>query len=327
MAGTTGKPRGDDVAAGSARGRTVRRGTAALCAALLVVGGTAGCDALDAAMGTETGGVTIGSQGFTESRVLAEMYRELLEANGVEAHVKTVANRELLAPALSDGQVDVAPEYAATLAEFLNRKENGPDAAPVASPDIGVTMAALDALAAQQNLEPGTPAEAVDQNAFAVTRDFAAKNNLKTLSDLGRSGIPVSIAAGEECNVRPFCRPGLEQTYGIKVTGVDPLGVGTAAAKQAVRDGRDQLVLVTTTDATLDGFGLVLLADDKKLQNADNIVPVANADTADHVLSVLDKLAPVLTTEDLAELNKKVDQQRRRPATVVREYLKEKGLV
>jgi osmoprotectant transport system substrate-binding protein len=255
------------------------------------------------------------------------MYRQLLAAGGVDAHVKTVANRELLEPALAKGEVGLAPDYAATLAEFLNLKENGPDAAPVASPDVATTMDALTGLAAKQNLRLGVPARAVDQNAFAVTRDFAAKNNLKTLSDLGASGLPVRIAAGEECNVRPFCRPGLEQTYGIKVTGVDPLGVGTAATKQAVHDGRDQMALVTTTDATLDRYGLVLLADDRKLQNADNIVPVANRGDADKVLPILDRLSPVLTTEDLAQMNKKVDQQRRRPASVVHDYLTEKGLI
>ena len=50
-------------------------------------------------------------------------------------------------------------------------------------------------------------------------------------------------------------QPGLEKTYGIDVAGIDPKGVGTPQAKQAVKDGTDQLVLTTTTDATLDGFG------------------------------------------------------------------------
>jgi hypothetical protein len=40
------------------------------------------------------------------------------------------------------------------------------------------------------------------------------------------------------------------------------------------------MVLTTTTDATLDQFGLVLLEDDKKLQNADKVLPVVNAKDA-----------------------------------------------
>ncbi|NUS56237.1 MAG: ABC transporter substrate-binding protein [Streptomycetaceae bacterium] len=298
----------------------MRRWAMVLAAVLVLGSGLSGC-------GGEGSGLTIGSQGFTESRILAEMYRQMLVANGVDAHVKTVMNRELLEPALSDGDVALAPDYAATLAEFLNLQENGPDAPPVASPDLDTTMAALTRLAAERNLRPGTPTLAVDQNAFAVTREFAAEHNLHTLSDLGASGVEVRIAAGEECKVRPFCGPGLARTYGIKVSGVDPLGVGTAVAKQAVQQGRDQMVLVTTTDATLDRYGLVILADDKKLQNADNIVPIAYQGDADRVLPIVDRLGPVLTAADLAALNRKVDQQRRRPATVVHDYLKAHGLI
>ncbi len=61
-------------------------------------------------------------------------------------------------------------------------------------------------------------------------------------------------------------RPGLRKVYSIDITGVDPKGVGTTQAKRAVQEDRDQMVLTTTTDATLDSFGLVLLADDKRLQ-------------------------------------------------------------
>ncbi len=177
----------------------------------------------------------------------------------------------------------MVPEYAATLAEFLNAKVNGKDAPkdkPVASSDVNATVAALDKLASPLGLKALPAGEAVDQNAFAVNREFAQKNNLKTLSDLGKSGLKVKIAAGDECSVRPFCAPGLEKTYGIQVSGIDPKGVGTPQAKQAVKDGADQLVLTTTTDATLDGYGLVLLEDDKKLQNADNVLPVVNAKDA-----------------------------------------------
>ncbi|CAM5713669.1 glycine/betaine ABC transporter permease [Streptomyces badius] len=110
--------------------------------------------------------------------------------------------------------------------------------------------------------------------------------------------------------VRPFCAPGLKKTYGIDVTGIDPKGVGTPVSKQAVRDGKVQLVLTTTTDAVLDG--LVFLEDDKKLQNADNVLPVLNAQDAGdpEIADALGRITAALTTEDLAELNRKVDAER-----------------
>ncbi|MGW6411822.1 ABC transporter substrate-binding protein [Streptomyces vinaceus] len=314
-------------------------GAAALTASLAACGGDSLEKSKDAGSGASApsdsgsakGKIVIGAAGFTESNVLAELYAQVLKDAGYSTSITTVNNRELYEPSLEKGEIDVVPEYAATLAEFLNAKVNGPKAPeekPVASSDVAATVAGLEKLAAPLGLKALPAGPAVDQNAFAVSKEFAQKNNLKTLSDLGKSGLKVKIAAGDECTVRPFCAPGLKKTYGIDVSGIDPKGVGTPQAKQAVKDGVDQLALTTTTDATLDTFGLVLLEDDKKLQNADNVLPVVNAKDAGspEIAAALDKLTKVLTTADLVELNKQVDAQREKPADAAKAYLKAKGL-
>ncbi|MFK0018594.1 ABC transporter substrate-binding protein [Streptomyces sp. NPDC090798] len=273
--------------------------------------------------------LTIGSAGFTESDLLAQMYALLLGQAGYKTSMLTVANRELYEPALESGQIDVVPEYAATFADWLNAKTHGAGAPAVGSPDLATTMKALRSLAAPRGLTVLDPGRAVDQNAFAVTAAYARQHHLKTLSDLGASRLPVRLAAGDECVQRPYCEPGLKRTYGIDITGVDPKGVGTTQAKRAVQSGQDQMVLTTTTDATLDEFGLVLLADDKHLQNADYIVPVVNRSRAgsEGVTKALGKLNDVLTTADLASMNQQVDSWRRLPEDVARTYLKDKGLL
>ncbi|MEU6576765.1 ABC transporter substrate-binding protein [Streptomyces sp. NPDC046805] len=273
--------------------------------------------------------LTIGSAGFTESDLLAQMYALLLNQAGYRTSLITVSNRELYEPALESGQIDVVPEYAATLADWLNAKTHGADAPPAGSPDLHTTMTALRRLAAPRGLTVLSPGKAVDQNAFAVSRSYARRHHLRTLGDLGASGLKVRLAAGDECVQRPYCEPGLKETYGIDITGVDPKGVGTTQAKRAVQSGRDQMVLTTTTDATLDEFGLVILADDKHLQNADYVVPVVGRARAggEGVTKVLGKLNDVLTTADLASLNRQVDSWRRLPEDVARTYLEDKGLL
>ncbi|MFJ9571013.1 ABC transporter substrate-binding protein [Streptomyces bacillaris] len=273
--------------------------------------------------------LTIGSAGFTESDLLAQLYALLLERAGYSADIISVTNREIYEPALESGQIDVVPEYAATFADWLNAKVNGADATPVGSPDLAATMKALRGLAAPRGLTVLDPGRAVDQNAFAVAASYAEKHGLKTLSDLGAAKLPVRLAAGDECVQRPYCAPGLRKTYGIDIVAVDPKGVGTTQAKQAVQNGQDQLVLTTTTDATLDQFGLVLLADDKKLQNADYVVPVVNRARAgsDRVRDALGQLNTVLTTADLASMNQQVDSWRRLPEDVARNYLESKKLI
>ncbi|UFR00748.1 ABC transporter substrate-binding protein [Streptomyces sp. Go40/10] len=273
--------------------------------------------------------LTVGSAGFTESDLLAQLYAQLLNRAGYRTSLLTVANRELYEPALESGQIDVVPEYAATFADWLGAKTHGADAAPVGSPDLGATMRALRALTAPRGLTVLPPGRAVDQNAFAVTAAYARRHRLRTLSDLGASGLRVRLAAGDECVQRPYCAPGLRKVYGIDVTGVDPKGVGTTQAKRAVQAGRDQMVLTTTTDATLGSFGLVLLADDRHLQNADYVVPVVNRSRAGGpgVAKALGRLNDVLTTGDLAAMNQQVDSWRRLPADVARTYLEDKGLL
>ncbi|MFE7122405.1 ABC transporter substrate-binding protein, partial [Streptomyces sp. NPDC057654] len=315
----------------------IYRAAGAAAAAVALAAGLAACggDSLEKSKGGDSttkpgaGSLVVGSASFTESKVLAEMYARVLADAGYSTSIKTVDARELYEPALEQGQMDVVPEYAATLAEFLNKKANGKNASPVASPDADATVKALRKLAEPRGLKVLDPGKAVDQNAFAVSKEFAGKHHLKTLSDLGKSKQKVKLAAGDECPDRPFCQPGLEKTYGIDITGIDPLDVGSVQAKQAVKDGKDQMVLTTTTDATLDQFGLVLLRDDKKLQNSDNVLPVVNAKKAGSkkITDALDKITKVLTTADLTELNKKVDAERLKPADVAEQYLKDKGLL
>jgi osmoprotectant transport system substrate-binding protein len=305
-------------------------GAAALLASACGSGGDEQAATTDAASPpAASGAITVGGPNFTEALVMTQMYRLLLEDAGYDVTVQTVDNREVYEPALVSGEIDVVPEYLATMTEFLNREVNGADAPQVASSDPQQTLEQLTALGAEVGVVPLEPAQAANQNAFVVSSAAAADNDLETLSDLAALGQPVVLAATEECPQRPFCQLGLEQVYGLTISKVEPLGFGTPQTKQAVADGIATLGLTGTTDGTLEQFGLVALADDKKLQLADNLVPVVNADVADDqaLADALDALAPVLTTQDLAALNAQVDEQREKPEDVARAYLQEKGLL
>jgi len=104
--------------------------------------------------------VTVAALGFTEALIMANMYVALLDDAGITAEIQEVENRELSAPALENGELDVSPEYAATAAEFYNLDANGPDAPPVATPEAAATVAALTALVEPRGLTVLEPAEA-----------------------------------------------------------------------------------------------------------------------------------------------------------------------
>ncbi|WP_308301968.1 glycine betaine ABC transporter substrate-binding protein [Frankia sp. AgKG'84/4] len=237
------------------RPRAVLVGIAAL-AALALSAAACGSDTSGSGSGsTSEGSLTVADAGFTESKVLAEMYAAVLEKAGYKVERTSVQQTELAQSSLENGTVDAIPQYVATYADLLNAKVHGSTAPSVSSPDLRKSLAALRPLAAGVGLSVLDPAAAVDQNAFAVSRSFAAQHHLSTLSDLGASGQTVKLAAGPECASRPFCQPGLEKTYNIKVSEIVRTGVDTPQTKAAVKNNTAQLGLVLTTDATVADYG------------------------------------------------------------------------
>jgi osmoprotectant transport system substrate-binding protein len=314
--------------------RSVRRTLAALAIApLLTLAACAGDDALEGGSGDSSaagGEVVIGGQNYAEMQIMSEMYAALLENAGYEVTLKLVKSRDVYAPQMQKGNVDISADYLSSMTEFLNKQQNGPDAAPVASNDPDATVEELRKLAEPTGIEPLEPAEAQDANAFAVTKQFAEENDLTTMSDLAALGKPVTLAAAEDCSQRDDCALGLEDVYGLDITKVEPLGFGTTGTKDALKKGEVTLGQVGTSDATLDSLGLVLLEDDKQLQNAENLVPMVNSEFIDahpDVADILNEMSAGLTTDDLATMIGKVDLERQLPEDVAREYLDSKGLL
>ena len=274
--------------------------------------------------------VVIVGQKFTEADIMTQLYKALLDDAGFDTEVKNLGARDIYLEPLIKGDVMISADYLSSMTEALNRKTNGDDATPVASPDEQATLDELNKLAGKDGLTALEPAKAQDANAFAVTKEFAEKNSLATLSDLGASGLSVKLGGNSDCPQRADCQKALEDDYGIKVTGFEPTGFGSQATKDDLVKGVTQIGSVGTTDATLDSLGLVILEDDKHVQNAENLVPIVNSDwLEDHedAKKALDKLSAVLTTEDLTELIGKVDLDRQKAADVAEAYLKDKGLI
>jgi osmoprotectant transport system substrate-binding protein len=198
-----------------------------------------------------SGPIAVGGANFTESTVLANVYADVLTAAGFDASVREVGSRELYLPALSAGtEIQVFPEYLATATEFLE----GDEATQVASGDVQETLAALQPLAQSAGLAFGEPSDAVDQNAFAVTQEFADKLGVTTLSELADACGDGSLVLGgpAECPERPFCQPGLEETYGLEFASFQQYGdTGGPLTKAAIQGGEVSIGLVFSSDGAL----------------------------------------------------------------------------
>ncbi|MCW2742897.1 MAG: Glycine betaine/choline-binding protein of an ABC-type transport system [Blastococcus sp.] len=198
-----------------------------------------------------SGPIAVGGANFTESIILANVYAEVLDAAGFDASVRQVGSRNLYLKALKEGtEIQAFPEYLATVTEFIE----GDNSSSIASGDVDQTLKALEPLAADAGLVFGEPSDAVDQNAFAVTTEFADKLGVKTLSELADACDDSSLILGgpTECPTRPFCELGLEDTYGLTFAGFQEYGdTGGPLTKAAIQQGEVTMGLVFSSDGAL----------------------------------------------------------------------------
>jgi osmoprotectant transport system substrate-binding protein len=304
----------------------------ALAAVLLLA---AGCGKSNSSSSSSGGGskgkVTVGSADFGESEIIANMYSLALKHAGYDVAEKfKIGTREVYIKALENGEIDAVPEYIGTLTEYYNAQFNGPDAPntkPLATTDVDQTFAALKELVAKKNLTALTPSKAADQNAFAVTKDFADKNGLTTISDLSKLNGQITLGAGPECEKRRFCLIGLQQVYGLKFKDVKKLDSGGPKTIAALADHSIDVGLVFSSDGAVAAQNLVVLQDDKKLQTTDNITALVRNSVPQEARDVLDKVDQALTTEKLQELNKKFSVDKEDAKTLAEQFLKDAKLI
>ena len=270
--------------------------------------------------------VRVGSTNFGEQVILAEAYAQILEANGYTVERKlSLGNREIVEPALESSQIDLYPEYLATMLAFVSKGEKK------ASTDAAETQRRLQETLTPRGIAVLDFAPGVNTSGFAMTRATADKLKLTRVSDLAPIANQLVLGGPPECLQRPFCLVGLSATYGITFKDFRPLDIGGPLTTAALEGGQIDVAVANTTDAKIAARGWVLLEDDKKLQLADNVAPVVREDLLSKApadfRTLIDGLAPKLTTETLTELNRKADVDRQDPKRVAGDWLKENSLV
>lgn len=267
--------------------------------------------------------LTVGVSGsFAESQIVAEMYAQVLENAGYTVTRQTsLRSREVSQPALESGQIDLKPEYLGTLLAFLD-----PSAKPSADP--AVTVGPLRKLLDARGIALLDYSPANDTNAFVVTRATARKYNLRTVSDLMPVARSMTLGGPPECEIRPFCLPGLKNTYGVEFGKVEKIGACDRATADALSAGKIDVALLCSTQAIISSRGWVALKDDKNLQTADNIAPVIRKKVLNgEIRQLLNGVSKKLTTPKITRLNARVELDNDDPQKVAAGFLKQEGLV
>lgn len=265
--------------------------------------------------------VTIGSAAFPENEIIAEIYAQALEANGVTVKKSlNIGQRKVYLAALQDGSIDVIPEYSGNLLQNYD-----PESTAKSSEDV---YAALnDAL--PKGFEVLDQSKAEDKDSYNVTKDFSEKNKVTSLADLKGLGIPLTVGGNPELDTRPYGIPGLKSVYGVSDATLLPISdSGGPLTVKALQEGSVQLADIFTTSPAIKANGFVTLKDPESMIVAQNVVPLVNSKKAtDTVKKVLNTVSSALTTEDLVALNTQVSGDEKVQAEqAAKEWLADKKL-
>ena len=271
------------------------------------------------ASGAAAAPIVVGSADFTESKILAEIYSQALQAKGIESSTKLgIGSREIYIKAIQDQSISAVPEYTGNLLGHF-------DANATATTAEEVEKALPTAL--PNDLKILKPSAAVDQDVYVVTKEFSAQHDITSLEDLKKIASTSTLGGPPELEERPYGPEGLEKIYGAKFKAFVPYPKYPPKISD-LDNNKIQVATFFTTDAVLAEKGYVQLEDPQSMILPQNVVPLVRSDVASNTTAVaaLEAVQAALTTEELMELDKKVDSDRQDTEQVAAEWLKSKSL-
>lgn len=138
----------------------------------------------------------------------------------------------------------------------------------------------------------------------------------------------MTLGGPPECPKRPFCIPGLKETYGVEFEDFKALDVGGPLTVKALSGGQIDVGLLFSTSSAIPDNDFVLLEDDQNLQTAENITPVVGDEVLDGTVEeLLNGVSAALDTETITELNGRVELDKEDPADVAADFLEQEGLL
>ncbi len=268
------------------------------------------------------GEIVVGVSGaFPENQLVAEMYAQVLEADGYTVTRELdIADRAVGNEALAAGEIDLKPEYTGFDLPLYDES----------APTNGDPQAVADALAAA--LEPEglvtyaiSPANST--NVFVVTPETAEANDLTDMSSLAAVAGEMTLGAPPDCPDSDFCIPGLKETYGIEFGEFKPLDFGGPKTVAAVDSGAVDVGELFSLDPTIVDKGYVVLTDSENLQANGNFIPVVREEVASEELgALLDSVTTTLTDDNMRDMVGQVLNDKRDVADVAAEYLSSAGI-
>ena len=266
---------------------------------------------------TEPGAITVGSAGFTENVLLADIYADAMSAKGVNVtkHLN-IGERPIYIKALNDGSIDFIPEYSGSILSYLDSSATAktPDDVYAAlQRKVGDKLTVLQFAAAQ------------DSDTITVTQATASKYSLKTIADLASHASKLTLGAPAQFKTRPDGVPALKTVYGVTFGRFTPLAAGGAITVNALKNGTIDAADIFSTDSSIAKNHFVSLEDPKSMFAAQNVVPLVNkAKLSQPMVDACNAVSAKLDTATLADLVAKASSGD--PDKVAKDWLASAGL-
>jgi osmoprotectant transport system substrate-binding protein len=270
--------------------------------------------------------IKIGSDNFYESKLVGEIYAQVLEHAGYTVERKFgLGSRQDRIPAMDAGQIDLVAEYVGSGLGFYDKTKVTGDGQKNAD--------ALQAALTPKNITVLAIAPGTDTNAFAVRQDTATADSLTKMSDLAAHQASYTWGLPADCDTNPLCAGAL-QTYGITYPPAKrtPLGACDVPMAQALQSKAIDVAEFCSTQPAIAQFNFVVLADDKATQPAENIAPLVRNDylakvDKDAFEKLLNDASAKITTEALTTMGVDVAVNQKDVAEVAKAFLQANGLL
>ena len=272
-----------------------------------------------------TGTIIVGSKNFTEEFIVGNMYADLLQNAGFNVVRKmNLGGTPVAQAAILKGEIDLYPEYTSTALLTVLKDQPIQDTTQIYN-------TVKSQYEKQFNLTWLEASPFNDTQALAMTQATSAKYGITDYSELAAQASKLILGGPAEFQSRADGLPGLQKAYGgFEFKDYVQLGTGSLRY-QALLNGQIDVVVAFSTDGQIAGDNLVLLKDNKDFYPVYNIAPVVRMDTLDkypQIASILNQLAPLLTTSVMSGLNWQVDgPAKKSPADVAQVFLQQQGLL
>jgi osmoprotectant transport system substrate-binding protein len=273
--------------------------------------------------------IKIGSDGFDEARVMAEVYAQVLEKAGyaVDRAGIGLGTRDVTNAALFSGQIDLKPEY---IGSGLSKQGGTPSSDP--AKNQSELQAKLLTQGGGITVLGYTPGQ--DTNALVVRKETADQYSLAKWSDLTAVADKLKWGLATDCPTSPVCAGALKDSYGIDTTKINVtlLDACSSAMDDALTNKTIDVAELCSTGPEIIVNGWVRLDDDKTTQPADAIAPVVRDDflakTDKAAFSkLLDDVSAKIDTPTLAELYKEVSVDKKDIKDVAKAWLQANGFL